>query len=214
MAIIAPGVARFAVNALLAGQDHVNIFDVNLSDLDIIVSRDEACFTVAGDIINNWSDHILPLLQPEYVAQSVSWIDLDSSSGSTGARTSTDGETWPQAGTQTGQCQPGNVCLRLRKVISGQRGYRAGQTRLGGMSEGYTLDGTPNTWDPAVIAAFNDAFEDFKDGINGALEGGYTANLVVVHTVDDEYVGDSNISNFSAVPTVGSQRRRLPGYGT
>lgn len=212
MPIIAPEVARFSIVGQYGGQLVVNVIDVSI-DTDPGTTRPDAIFNVAGDLLNQWSDHVLPLLQPEYSAQEVRWVDLDSLSGSTGARSSTDGSTWPEAGTQTGFPMPGNVTMRMVKQITGARGRRAGQLKLAGMSEGYTLDGSPNVWDPAAIAAFNTAFEDLKDGINGAVAEGYTANIVVVHTVDDEWVATSPVTNFSGAPTVGSMIRRLPGYG-
>lgn len=85
---------------------------------------------------------------------------------------------------------------------------------IAGMSEGYTLDsGSPNRWDPAAVTAFNDALEDFKDGVNGTT-GTETRNLAMVHTVEGEYRSSSHISTYAVSPRVATMRRRMPGYGS
>lgn len=211
--IVAPNVCRFSVVGDYAGEDVVNIFDVLITGLGgSTTSRTEAIPTVAGDLLNQWSDHVLGLLQPEYTAREIRWVDLDSEDGITGSVSSTDGSTWPEAGGQSGTGMPGNVCVNVRKLIAGTRGRRAGMTKLSGISEGYTLDGSPNLLDPAAATAINNAFEDLKDGINGATD--YESNLVVVHTIDDVFDSTSPITNFQCRQVMGSLRRRMPGYGS
>lgn len=211
MPIVAPGVVRYVIEGEVGGQDCFNILDYNISDEGLTTSRDDAIEQAAGDLLNQWSDHILPILTPAYVAQRVSWIDLDTADGSTGSRSSTDGSSWPEAGADPGTSMPGNVCMRVRKNINGARGRRSGVLRLGGIAESWTSSAAPNVFQQNVIEAVNAAFESLKDGMNGA--GDFTGNLVVTHTREGVYVADSNITTFQALPTVGSMRRRLPGYG-
>lgn len=216
MPIIAPGVVRYAIEGRQGGQEIVNIVDVNISDV-LGGSRDEAIETVAGDLLNQWSDHILPLLSNVYSAEAVSWIDLDSADGGTGSVSSTDGSSWPEPGGSAGAPMPNNVTMRVRKVINGARGRRSGSMRLAGTLEAWTGDAGPNLWQTNVLATFATAFEALRDGINGSEGGGsvdYTANIVVVHTVDDAYVADSNVTSFQPLPQIGTQRRRMPGYGS
>lgn len=212
MPIVAPGVVRYVVEGSLYGQDCFNIFDYNISDEGIGTSRNDAIEQGAGDLLNQWNDHILPLVSNLYVAERVSWIDLDSLTGTTGGRTSTDGSDWPANGGSAESPMPGNVCMRIRKNISGGRGRRAGQLKLGGVIESWSSGAQPNVWQPNVIGIVADAFEALKDGMNGAAD--FTGNLVVVHTVDDVYVADSNITSYQPVAQIGSQRRRMPGYGS
>lgn len=214
MPITVPDVCRFSIVGTLDGQECINTLDCLITpDLPLPGPRDPELFAVAGDILDNWTDHILPLLQPEYVAQEVRWVDLDSPSGTTGSRTSTSAETWPQPGTQSGFCMPNMVAIRVRKGITGRRDVRAGSLFVGGVSEGYTLDGTPNILDPAAVSALNEAFEDFKDGVQGIVAN-YTRQFVVVHTRDGEYNGISHLTQFQVQRQLGTMRRRMPGYGS
>lgn len=215
MALVTPRIARFAVVQSFNGQDVINILDVDINTTSSVTSREEACFAVCGDILNNWNDHILPAQVNGLQAIEVRWVDLNSLDGSTGARSSTSAETWPANGGLTGAPLPNNVTIRIRKNLQGStRVTRRGEVRLAGGEEAYTgPDGITLT--PATVSGLNDRWEDFKDGINGTrVVEGYEVNLAQVHTVNEEAVGHSIISTFEVVPVVGTQRRRMPGYGT
>lgn len=215
MAIIAPGVCRFSVVGDLSGQDCINILDVEI-DPGGLQSRAEDCFNVAGDILNNWNDHILPNLCGNYSALRVDWVDLDSADGTTGSRSSTSAETWPAPGGRSAAPMPNNVYIRIRKNLQGKnRQQRSGTLRLGGAAEEDTAGGLQNN--VLLLAAqtnLNADFEAFKDGINGQNVAGETRNLCVVHTVNDVYSGHSIISTFQTQPVLGTIRRRMPGYGS
>lgn len=213
MALVAPLICRYTIVGTLAGQDCQNIFDVRLTDTGL-PNRAEGLTTIAGDLMNQWSDHVMPLLVDDYIAEEVRWVDLNEEDGSTGSRSSTDSVTWPEPGGSVGAPLPNNCYAKMVKNLEGKtRLQRNGALRLGGIREEDTLAGAPNTLDPAFRAAINTAFEDLKDGINGQF-GTATTNLVVVHTVNLEYTGYSEISNYACAPVVGTIRRRMPGYGT
>lgn len=213
MPLIAPDICRYTIVGSLAGQDCVNVFDIRITETGVL-TRSEVLFEVAGDLLNQWSDHVLPQLTNDYTAEQVRWVDLDSADGGTGARSSTDGSTWPETGAGTSPPLPNNTYVKMVKVLEGKtRTQRNGALRLGGISEVDTLGANPNVLEPASIAAFNTAFEDLKDGINEGL-GPYSVNLVVVHTIAGEYDGYSEIATYQCASTVGTLRRRMPGYGS
>lgn len=214
VAIVAPNIARFSIVAALNGQECINTLDLLATPADPGAGdREDALYDIAGDILNNWHDHLLPLLQPEYQALEVRWVDLDSADGSTGSRNSTSAETWPSPGTQSGFVMPNMVAMRVRKGIVGRRNVRAGSLFIGGVSEGYTLDTAPNELDPAAIAAMNEALEDFKDGVQ-EIANGWDRHFVVVHVIGGTYEGYSRLTTFQTQRQLGTMRRRMPGYGS
>lgn len=214
MPLIVNGVARFSIIGSLFGQDCVNVFDVRLTTT-APTSREDACFDTAGDILNNWSDHILPRVSAGYEAREVRWVDLNSEGGSTGSRSSTSDTTWPENGAVEENTLPNNVYVKVRKVLEGKtRQQRNGTTRLGGIPESATVGADGNVLNTTYITALNDAFEDFKDGINDGTPLGTSSELVMVHTVDGEADGYSVISSFAVTSVVGTLRRRMPGYGS
>lgn len=208
--LVVPSVVRYSIVAELLGQTCINIMDVTITDEGIGTSRDDAINSVAGDIINNWDDHILGNLSSDYVFTEVRWLDLDSLDGSTGSRTSTDGTTLPVAGRSSGNAMPGHTYAKIRKNLEGSsRASRRGVLRLSGLQEGYV---SGNNLLGASITALNAAFEEFKDGINGT-DGGATVNCVVVHVPRVGPPSTDDISSFTAESVVGTIRRRMPGYG-
>lgn len=214
MPIVIDGVIRFSVIGDLSGEACVNIIDVDVNTATG-QTREEACFQIAGDILNNWTDHILPNLSGAYTALEVRWVDLNSADGSTGSRTDTSAETWPQPGARSGSPLPNNTYAKVRKILAGKsRTERAGTLRLGGILEEDTIGGVDNN----VLAssaqnAYNTAFQAFADGINQdpPLPG---HQLCVVHTVNRVATGKSDIESFQVAPVVGTLRRRMPGYGS
>lgn len=213
--IVAPGIVRFTVVGRLQGEDCMNVFDVHLDMGGGGGGREPGCFTTAGDILNNWSDHIVPNLVSQYSAIEVRWVDLNSATGSTGSRSSTSDTTWPENGGYSGVTPASNnVYYKVRKNLSGgNRQSRRGVCRLGGVAENATLDTDGNRLKANIVADLNAAFEQFKDGVNGD-DGVKITNLTVIHTVNRQYVGEDHISTFQVLDTVGTIRRRMPGYGT
>ena len=170
---------------------------------------------VAGDILNNWADEVMPLLSSAYQDIEVRWVDLETEEGSAGSRSSTTAHTWPEEGGTAGAPLPNNVTGRITKVAEGRRrNQRNGRMALGGMVESYTEAGQGNRLTPTAITNLQDALEAFKDGVNGTEPiSGRVTNLVVVHTLNGVYESSSQISVFRVEPIVGTLRRRMPGYG-
>lgn len=208
--IVAGGIIRFSVVAELLGQTCINIVDVDL-DTDVGTTRSEEAFSIAGDIINNWDDHVMGNLVSDYTALRVDWVDLDSLNGSVGSRSVTSDTTWPAAGRATGNAMPGHTYARIRKNIQGGgRQSRRGVLRLSGLPESYVSGNNILTEN---VTGLNAAFEQFKDGINGSPSSS-VRNLAVVHVPASGPVSSSHISTYSCDSVVGTIRRRMPGYGT
>lgn len=214
-ALIAPTICRFAVNGLYGGRPVVNIVDMQIDTTGSSLAREDACEAQAGIIINEWDDSILTNLESFYKAESVSWVDLNSATGSVGLRTSTDTTTFPQNGKKSGTApMPGNVALRVNKNIVATRGQRQGRMYLAGASEASTAAGTPNSYDSAQIAVWNTALTSFLGDINQEEIIGpdnYTSKMVVVHTIDGVFTNYSDVVGLSCDLVLGSQRRRLRG---
>lgn len=214
MPLIAPNVVRFSIVATLHGEDCINIVDMRATP-GVDQTRDEMCFAIAGDIMNNWDDHLKPILNAVYEPQEVRWVDLNSADGSVGVRTSTDATAWPSFGGIGSAPLPSSVYAKITKVLQGRdRGQRQGIMRLGGLSESDTDPGNGNRLSNGKIEALDDALEAFKDGIQGGVSPvGRDADICVVHTVDQAYVGNSLLSRYQTNTVVGTLKRRMPGYG-
>lgn len=222
-ALIVPNVCRFTVNGTYGGGNVATILDMRLNDfappLDP-VDREAAIQDQAEDIVNAWSDNILPILVNEYTAVSVSWVDLNSADGSTGEVTTGGDETWPQNGaTTTDQGMPANVAALVTKVApGGGRQTRNGRLYLVGISEGATQGESNSNLASAAQAAITAAFEQFSSDIsNTVLSEGYSSNLVVVHTTnqgtpqnpDIVWNGTNDVTAMVCQGRLATQRRRL-----
>lgn len=214
MPLVFPNIVRFAIIGNLQTEECVNIIDVRLEPtVPGAGDRSDAIFDAAGDILNNWTDHVLPLVTWAYQAREVRWVDLDSVDGTTGSRASTDAETWPMVGGVAAATSPNHTYARVNKLLQGStRQARSGMLRLGGIAESATVDNNPNQLTPATITAMNTGFENFKDGIQSTASGWFRW-LGVLHTVGGEAASWSDLSEYSVAVNVGTIRRRMPGYG-
>lgn len=213
MALVVPGIVRYSIIQEYLGQEVVNIVDIDIDNESFTTSREEACFEVAGDLLNNWHDHVLTRQVAALSALEVRWVDLDSESGSTGARSSTSAETWPAVGGKPEPGLPGNAVARVRKNLQGgNRQSRRGEVRLAGVAEGMTEPTNGNVLRSIFLDDLNVGFEAMKDGINGT-DNDRTVNMAQVHNPRDGEPSSSHISTFTALSVVGTQRRRMPGYG-
>lgn len=213
--IVAPGIARFAVEGYYEANPVVNVLDINISDISG-GDRADCCSQVAGDLLNQWADHVLPLLCDNYVAERVTWLDIDSLTGSTGEVTSTDGSTWPQGGASTSAALPGAVAARVNKNTVAVRGQRQGRMYICGIPEDATVANSPNQLTPGFITSLATAMEAVRSGLEGPEAGAgtlptYTSSPNVVHTVDGVYTGKSRITAMSVSPLLGTQVRRMRG---
>lgn len=211
-ALIAPGICRYTVHGTFNGREVANIVDQRIDTTGTVLDRDEQVQAIAGDILNNWSDHVLPLLTSQYTATEVSWVDLNAADGSTGERSSTDGSTWPQAGGSTDPAAQGNVAYRINKVGTARRGQRAGRMYLCGVGESANNTANANQVNPTVASDVSDAMQEFLEGINDDDPlGGSDHEMVVIHVVNEVYQGWSAVQALECDSVFGSQRRRLRG---
>lgn len=208
--IVVPGVARFSVIQSIGGQPVVNIIDMQVDTTGSPVSRSEALDIVAGDILNNWDDHILQAQRADISAQEVRYLDLNSLNGPTGSRSSTSANTWPKAGADSaGASMPAVVAMRVDKRTAGGRGTKQGRMYLAGIHEQGTDNGVTQTWNSSWITSFNAALASFLEGINDQDFGGVSTDIqrqmVVVHSTTQTY---SEVLSLSVNPAVSTQVRR------
>ena len=210
--IVIPNIVRYTVNGLYDGEVVANILDMEVEvTSEPIDDRAEAIFEVAGDILNNWDDHVLSLLTSEYQATSISWVDLDSLDGETGERSETSEHTWPSPGRNPGTGMPGNVACRIEKNQDGGRRARNGRMYLVGCSEQATDSANPSRWTADHLSAANTLMGTFFDGIQSeAGPDGREQALVVIHAPEGAAVSSSLVTSLTARSVIATQRRRLP----
>lgn len=212
--LIVDGVVRFSVIAEQAGQEIVNVVDVDVHT-GIGETREEAAERLCGRLLNCWHDFVLTDLSAQQTALEVRWIDLNSEDGSTGGRSSTSEHTWPAVGGNSAPAFPNNVVLRLRKnLANSSRITRRGELRLCGLTEDATA-GAGNQLIEAYITGWTTNMEDFLEEMNsedGLFETQH--EVVQVHNRRGEDPTKSKVLSFTPIGTVGTQRRRMPGYGS
>lgn len=213
MAIIAPGVCRFTVHGTFTGGNEVdNVLDMRIDTTGSTESREESIFNQAGIIINQWVADILPELMSSYSFDSVSWVDLNSSSGSVGSRTSSGAISLPDPGGRAGASMSSNVAQLASKNIVGRRGRRNGRIFFTAPAE---ADTSGNFLSAGRVTAWNAALDDFLGNINQDATGifDFTSALVVVHTTSTSgepvFTATSDVESLTMEPLLATQRRRL-----
>lgn len=212
-ALVAPGICRYAINQTYGGRPVANIVDMQVDTTGNPEPREEAIYNIAGDIINNWEDHVLPIQTSQVSFNSVSWVDLNSLDGATGERSSTSDNTLPSPGRASGGNAPGNVAFRVNKEGTARRGQRTGRMYLVGVPEEANENAAANEVNDAWLGYVNDAMSDFLEGINDE-EGPNqyaTRQMVVLHVVAGIYQGYDDVNGLTCDARFGSQRRRLRG---
>lgn len=218
-ALIVPGVARFAINQTFGGQPVVNVWDAHVNgtgnSFPTSADREEALRLTAEDILSAWSTRMRPLLADDLTMVSVSWLDLNSANGSTGAVTSGNSVTWPLSGQVTASPFPGNVAIKASKNIIKQRGRRNGRLYICGIPESVSPVSAPNGVETTQRAAWNTALGGFLSDVDGFKPENFDVNSVVVHTTGGSngqpltFVGTSTINSVTIDPLLATQRRRL-----
>lgn len=226
VALVAPGVCRYAVNQSYAGRPVVNIVDCRIDTTGTGADRPDACEHGAKVVLDNWHQQVLDNLQTSLLtAHSVSWLDLDELDGSVGEVAQGNDETWPAVGTDVVVSFPGNVAIRVNKQTQGGRGSRQGRMYIAGAAEVVTDNLAPNTPTASTVTAVNTAMGDFLEGINGQKTVGvweFDMFVVVTHTrkwrtgdpgssEDRVFAGHTDVTAMTCDATLGSQRRRLRG---
>lgn len=213
--LIVPDVCRFAVNQHWSnGRKVVNVLDMRIFNENLTTTRNEAIEDQAEIISNRWSVDVFAHLANNLVMETVSWVDLNSSSGSTGSVAFESGDTGAEP---TDQAYQPNTAFLVSKVIGGHaRGARNGRMYLAGMHEGQSADDGS-----LVISDVQTDLDSFFGNINqdnGLTDPAYTSRLCVVHLgpkpagPDDDWPGtSSDVTQLVVQPVAATQRRRLRG---
>lgn len=221
--LIATGVCRYTVHGTYGGRDIANVLDFDLDLTGSSYGRTTAIAAQAELIVQAWTDHILQILTQDYVATSVSWVDLDDAAGTVGETTEGNTDDFPQAGQQAVASMPGNVAYRVNKAITAARGQRQGRMYLVGVPESATAAAVPNTVASATVTAINPILAAFLADVQiSDLPTTFTSRLVVIHTSSLPnptpppanivlYEGFSPVNGLTIDQTLASQRRRLRG---
>lgn len=213
-ALVAPGICRYAINGSYAGRAVVNILDMKIDTTGSTISRDEAIEAQAELIIDGWTVQVLDyLVVDNYSANELTWVDLDSLTGSTGAKSSTAVSNWPDNGLGAQEPMPGNVALRVNKRTNAARGERQGRMYLCGVAENQTDNANPNALSSAFVTGGNERLADLLTDITKETVGpsDWSSQLHVVHTVGGVFQSSSEVVLLEIDGTLGSQRRRLRG---
>lgn len=219
MVLIVPGVCRYAINQTLMGNNVTTIWDTVIDPTGPFAERDDCVQDHAGDIINAWCDNVLNKQVSNLGVISVSWVDMDSLDGTTGARTSTEDHTLPVSGEDTGSPMPGNVAALVTKQINGSRSRRNGRLYVAGVPENDTPDsGAGNSLTGPATAAWQSQFDAMLDDLEEPHEaptGGYDAVPCVVHVTERDAEGNPTAGVHTAIAALqvnsllATQRRRL-----
>lgn len=210
--LVVPNVCRFSVVQSFEGEPVVNIVDMQVDTTGTPQSRADAIYEIAGDILNNWDDHILEYQTDNLTALRVDYMDLNSLDGVTGSRSTTSDKTWPAAGPTVASSFPGMVALRVDKVVGGNRQTRNGRMYLAGITESATEDSPANQFSATFVSNMQGVIDDFLEGINDYEGSEFPLDrqqrLVVVHTVDGVGNGYTVVDRLVVRSQVASQVRR------
>lgn len=219
MPFVVPGVARFAINQSLEGRAVVNVLDYFIDTTGSTMSRSDAVEAQAGSIFTEWASLMLPNLVDDLTLNSVSWVDLDSSTGTTGSVVSGGAFTAPVAGGETQSPLPANTAGLVTKQAPSARGRRNGRLYLAGLAENATDTANGNIILAAWLTAINADLAAFMANTNelDTLGTAFSSNLSVVHVTTRDSAGNPLVGTHSEVQSLvlgsllATQRRRLRG---
>lgn len=168
-------------------------------------SRVEAIEITAGDIADNWADHLVPYMTSAYTFTGVSWVDLDSASGSTGFRAPSDG---PAVGGLGGDSMPPQNTLLITKVEGSRtRGTRPGRWYLSAVRDS-DIDNN-GLVRPEWRTQMDLQLEKFRSGVE---DQGIDNEVWTVPVVIHESAATANeITKFTTSQKIGKQGRRYDG---
>lgn len=225
MPFIVNGVCQYTVNGLMGTRPMANVLHVFIDTTGTTTGRPSAVQGFAEVVLNTWHTRVLPLVSNQYFAQSVSWVDLDSPTGSVGSISASTAHTWPVAGSNIQPPTPTNVAVLVTKLVTAQRGARKGRMFIGGICEDLTDTTTANQIRTTNMVTWQAAFTGFKNDLNLSAGGpfSYDTHQVVPHiltrdapippaTVGNPATGIGlTVSALTVQSTLATQRRRLRG---
>lgn len=221
---IVPKVCQYVVHGFYGDKNIANVLCYEINTTGSTMSRDDAIVAMGGILLNEWHTSVLPLLVPQYAAQKVSWMDLDSATGVIGERSASGGHTWPSNGGSAMAAMAGNVAVLVTKNLSASRGARRGRMYIGGVSEGINDAFIPNTMQASVQSTWQTAFTSFLGNTNqtdAILGANYQSWMVVPHILTRHTpIGDAKlgtpatgqgkrVSSLIVQARLATQRRRL-----
>lgn len=225
MPLIVPQVCRYTMNGTYAGRPVANVIDMQIDTTGSTMDRPTAIDQQAGVLLNQWKTQLMTIAMPQYVFTSVSWLDLNSSTGSVGSRTTSGATTLPAPGTAAGTPMPGNVAYLIRKMTTAVRGARKGRIYICGVSESATFTTTTNTIEPSQLTTMQTMLTSFFGNVNQTpgTPTTYSGRMVVVqvltydppvppHTSPSPATGTHHfVTSLQLDSLLATQRRRLRG---
>lgn len=206
--IFAQNVAEMAIEHTYGGREAVNVLHfVN----DEGALSDEA---KARDVLNNWQEHIMALLDSQVTLTGARWRSLDPDD-------TNQGELAPDPAKQVtglfnGTGLPANSALLVKKVTNNrQRGQRDGRMFLVGVAAQVAETGLLQT---AYLNQIQTALDTFLDDVNDDAFGvGGGSGLVVLNTTPasrlpggpPQTLSYRTVSALLIDPRIASQRDRL-----
>lgn len=217
MPLVVNGVCRFTINQSMEGNDIANVLDMFIDTTGSSMAREDAIIDQAGVLVENWAGDLLVFQSNQLTFDSVSWVDLDESDGSTGMTTTGGSITLPDPGGSATGALPTNVAGLVRKNLATTgRGFRSGRMFLAGLVESQTTVGNGNLIEPANITTLNAGLASFLGDINqDGTTSTYDSRLVVVHITSRDadgrpLTGDSReVGSLIIDQLLATQRRRL-----
>lgn len=193
------------------GRPVINILDMSVKLAEpadppgLAPTRLEMCETVALDIADNWSDHLLPYMTSAYTFEGVSWVDLDSANGSVGFKAPDGG---PVVGGLGADSMPPQNTLLITKVEGTRtRGTRPGRWYLSAVRD-QDVDNN-GLVRPEWRAQMDIQLEEFRSGIEDqSLTDPIWSVPVVIHEAS---ATAGEITTFSTSQKIGKQGRRYDG---
>lgn len=208
--IVLGGICRFTLHGTIQDRRWANLFDMHIESGGI-GTRDDNVRDQAQVFLNEWIDHIAPLVTAAVTLLGCRWVDFDSLDATSGERTDAAGaRTMPKPGNggATGAA-PANVAVLSRKIAQSSRSRRNGRSYWPGIAEA-SID--VNNLTTAVRNNWDQGLGDFLSGVSqsGATSfGGYDSHMVVVHQPSGGALAHSNVVDLVPDLRVATQRRRL-----
>lgn len=200
-----PSTLRCTVNGTYFGAPVANILDLLVPENYGGLSRAEACEEVAGNLLFEWSSTLLPGMNANYVARSVTFVDLSEVDGAVGIVTARAGQVWPKAGSVGGEGYAQNVAALVVKETVARRGERPGRWFLPPFGESETAG---SFIAPTTITSFNNRLATFLEDMTTSDGGGGIVRPAVVHSTTPNVGTATPITSLTLRSRVSSQRRR------
>lgn len=207
MALIVPPVVRYTVHGSTQVRPWACIVDMGVVE-SLGQNRSDAIHDLAGEIINGWAENILTQQSNEVTLDSVSWVDLATADGETGARASTSDHTLPESGGNASASSTPSVAYLVRKVTSGGRSTRDGRMYVPGLPESHSNEGGAEI-DSSYLAQLQSLVEAFKTRIEKPGTANYASSWRVVHTVKGREPTATTVNSVIVEQRLATQRRRL-----